>query len=162
MFDNAVRDWKPLETTIPLEDDHKFVGPGQMLASADVLPGIRVDSSNALAAYTVQLNGKAILRLADGRNQKVMDLGEIKSAPSKSRIGMHAINGLTGVLITCGDKAFIYKSSAGVAVPVNIEAASPQDLLFLDNEGNQIFQDRASGQVIRKPINQPERILWPK
>lgn len=160
-FDEGAHAWKLLDPTIPLQDDtRKFIASGQVLAAADALQSLRVDSQNAVIVYVTQRDGKLIVRLADGRAQKVIDLGETDKAAAK--IELRSVDGFNGVLISFGTKAAMYMPGSGNPVSVSLGGRSPRDLLFLATDGTQIYQDREAGRLIQKSANRSERVLWPQ
>ena len=161
MLDRPERSWKTVASRIRISENESGVlaYATHALAPTEGLPLIRVSYSEGIAAFAARKDSGTVLQIYDSGLGKTIEIASIPEALTKQRLEISKVNGLRGVLVSLGDLAFVYESRSGFASPVRIAAKSIQDLIFIDNRGNQIYHN--SGQIIRTDAGGNRRVIWP-
>ncbi len=175
VYNQRNRAWTPLAEGIPLNPyDLQRVSQGLI---GLYFTSVRCNLVDGLVAYYVEKEGAYRFFLYDANIDKVMELATVdkKGAPVRvGRLEMRHLEGGRGVLVNffwqrdrgSADISFKYVPKSGVLTKVKSGAQNPHDLLYMDDDGNQIFGRSEFGayrisKIIYLGADQKERQLWP-
>lgn len=172
VFQKQKHAWLPVAEGIPLDANQM-----NMLSHLHVLFGLssgQIDSRAGLAVYIVQRAGTDRAYLYDANIGKTMEVAAVEKQDRTVSVGMAFIPGMEGVLVYVNQRRgtegtfeyFEYALKSGLLTPVTIRAWHPDLLLYIDNQGNQIYIDRfrwepGQRKLIYAGADQRQRQLWP-
>ncbi len=170
VFDRQKGDWRPVAESIALD-----LGGGSSTDIPRIAFGLRfvtVDSSLGLATYYVERGDRLVGYLYDAGIDKALELESIPKPhpPEIAETAMRRFENMRGVGIFLWTRsperfnvtAFRYVPHSGEVTKVPwMSERAPNQLLYMDDRGNQVHASSNPVRIVWLGADQTERQLWP-